>query len=169
MQSEPDLPAAEWVPLAQLVEWNGNPRKNDSAVAEVVKSIVRFGFGAPLVANRRDSTLIAGHTRLAAARRLKLDVVPVRWLDLSPDEAHALALADNRLGEIASWDDDKLAAVLVDLRKSDDALLAATGFTDLQIAALLDAPSFNPTSGPQTPLDTTPPIVCPQCGHSWHK
>ena len=48
---------------------------------------------------------------LAAAQKLKLDKVPVRWLDLDPADAHALALADTKVGEIATWGDAALRKV----------------------------------------------------------
>jgi site-specific DNA-methyltransferase (adenine-specific) len=96
--------AVEWVAVSALVPWAGNPRDNAAAVPGVKASIERFGFGAPVVARRADGEVIAGHTRLQAAIDLGLSEVPVRWLDLSADDAHALALADNKLGELAEWD-----------------------------------------------------------------
>jgi DNA modification methylase len=129
-------PAAEWVVLDALRPWADNPRKNDDAVDAVAESIRRFGFGAPILARRANGEIIAGHTRLRAAQQLGLDRVPVRFLDLDPVDAHLLALADNRLGEEATWDDEMLAAVLADL-KAQQADLAATGFSDGELAKLL--------------------------------
>lgn len=143
-----------WEPTDSLVEWSSNPRRNAAAVAEVARSIKRFGFGAPIVANVRDRVLIAGHTRLLAARRLGLETVPVRWLDLDPADARALALADNRLGDIAEWDDAALALVLAELRAADETLLAETGFSQEELAALLGEapPSEGPTPHPPSTL-----------------
>lgn len=135
--ADDDTAAAHWVDVATLREWAQNPRKNDKAVAEVAKSIRRFGWGAPIVANKRDGEIIAGHTRYQAALRLKLTKVPVRWVDLDPADAHALALADNRIGEVATWDDDRLRDVLRDLRAADDSLLADLGFSDSELRGLL--------------------------------
>ncbi|MGH2849216.1 MAG: DNA modification methylase [Solirubrobacteraceae bacterium] len=128
--------AAEWAPTEALRPWANNPRRNDDAVAAVVASIRRFGFGAPILARRANGEIIAGHTRWKAAQQLGLDRVPVRFLDLDPVDAHLLALADNRLGEEASWNDEMLSAVLADL-KAHDADLAATGFSDQELAKLL--------------------------------
>lgn len=147
-----DKAAAVWVDVALLREWAQNPRKNDKAVAEVAKSIRRFGWGAPIVANKRDNEIIAGHTRYQAALRLKLPQVPVRWVDLDPADAHALALADNRIGEVATWDDDRLREVLQDLKAHDDSLLADTGFTDDDLARLLGEvlpPAPEPDDAPE--------------------
>ena len=129
-------PAAVWLPTGELKPWEKNPRKNDGAVASVADSIKRFGFGAPIVARLADHMIIAGHTRWLAAKKLGLAQVPVRLVDLDPADAQLLALADNKLGEIAEWDDDRLAQVLADL-KAQDVDLAASGFDSKEIDRLL--------------------------------
>ena len=130
--------AAEWAPRTSLKPWGKNPRRNDPAVRKVADSIQRFGFGAPLLARRETREVIAGHTRLKAAEVLGLDLVPVRWLDLSEREAHLLALADNRLGELAEWDDAAVAAILSEY-SLDEADLAGWSAKDLEeIGASLD-------------------------------
>lgn len=130
-------PAAQWVSLSELKAWDRNPRKNGEAIKAVVKSIKRFGFGAPILARKADGEIIAGHTRLEAARKLGLERVPVRYLDLDPADAHLLALADNKLGEIAQWDDATLLALLGDLRQQGGDAAAVAGWTDADIDALL--------------------------------
>lgn len=130
--------AAEWVPVEKLTPWAGNPRHNSAAIKEVKASIRRFGFASPIIARKADGMVIAGHTRLAAARELGIERVPVRYLDLDPAEARLLALADNKLGEIAEWDTNKLADALREL-DADGALagLEGIGFTSDEIDALL--------------------------------
>src|SRR5690606_25030039 len=108
----PDQPAAEWVETSKLVPWARNPRRNDKAVKKIAESIKRFGFGAPIVARRENGEVIAGHTRLKAAIRLKLSHVPVRYLDLNERESHLLAMADNKLGELSEWDQAEVAKIL---------------------------------------------------------
>ena len=148
----PTEPAAVWVPLAALKPWGKNPRNNAKAVGKVAASIKRFGFGAPLLARPESGEVIAGHTRLLAAAKLGLATVPVRWMPgLTDAEAHALALADNRMGEIAEWDDAALAEVLRELQAADESLLADTGFTDDDLARLLE-----PHSGPTVGDDDVP-------------
>jgi DNA modification methylase len=134
--SAPGDAAAVWVPIAELHPWIGNPRKNSDAIKAVADSIRKFGFGAPLVVRQANRQLIAGHTRLLAARRIGLTHVPVRYLDLSEHDAQLLALADNKLGELAEWDDGMLARILSEL-KGADADLAATGFDAAEIDRLL--------------------------------
>lgn len=105
--------AAVWVHPKTLKPWAKNPRKNDGEpVNKVAESIKRFGFAAPIVARTATREIIAGHTRWKAAAKLNLDRVPVRFLDISEREAHLLALADNRLGELAEWDDSVLHEIL---------------------------------------------------------
>ncbi len=133
-------PAAVWVPIGQLKPWVRNPRRNDGKPVEaVVESIRRFGFAAPILARKADGEVIAGHTRLKAAEVLGLDRVPVRYLDLDPADAHLLALADNRLGELAEWDDSVLLELLGDLRQQDVDAAKVAGWTDEEIDGLLKA------------------------------
>lgn len=151
--------AAEWVPIGALTAWAKNPRKNDHAVPRVVESIKRFGFAAPILARRADGEIIAGHTRLKAAQVLGLDKVPVRYLDLDPADAHLLALADNKLNEIADWDDAVLASLFAEM-KSDGLDLVTTGFDDTEIDRLLamanaeTAPVVGEDEGPEATPET---------------
>ncbi len=115
--------AAEFVDIESLLMWELNPRRNDAAVAKVAASIERFGFGEPIVARLASRQVLAGHTRLRAAKMLGLGTVPVRFLDISEHEGHMYALADNKLGELAEWDEEKLAAILSDVGLSDSELV----------------------------------------------
>ena len=130
-----------YTPIEDLKEWDNNPRNNDHAVDEVAKSIKRFGFASPIIARKEDNMVIAGHTRLAAARSLGLDTVPVRFVDLDPTEAQLLALADNKIGEIAEWDQDLLSEVLTDLKDED---LSGIGFSDAELEELIEEAQFEP-------------------------
>jgi ParB family transcriptional regulator, chromosome partitioning protein len=133
----PNEVAAEWVSVDVIHPWANNPRDNEKTVAKIAKSIKRFGFSSPIIARKADGEIIAGHTRYKAAIKLGLKRVPVRFLDLDPAEAHVLALADNKLGEDASWDKDLLQAVTFELKTQDADLLDGTGFTQEQIDELL--------------------------------
>lgn len=136
-------PAAEWVDPASLKPWGKNPRKNDGAVVDKVAASIReFGFAAPIVARRETNEIIAGHTRWKAATKLGLDSVPVRFVDLDADKAHLLALADNRLGELAEWDLPSLHELLADFDVPDLELAGWSKFDLEQLAkdVLGDAP-----------------------------
>lgn len=148
-------PAATMEPIGSIRPHPRNPRKNDDAVPRVAASIERFGFAAPIVCQRSTRTILAGHTRHKAALSLGMQEVPVRFVDLSDDDALAYVLADNRLGEIADWDEEALAEDLRLLTAVDmDPLLL--GFDEREVERLLrlpdeelvedDAPE--PTTGP---------------------
>ena len=130
--------AAEWVSITDLKPWEQNPRNNDHAVADVASSIERFGFASPIIA-RLNGEVIAGHTRLKAAQSLGLDRVPVRYMDLDPADAKMLALADNKIGELADWDQESLAEILQGLA-DDDLDLDGLGWSGDELSAILDAP-----------------------------
>lgn len=94
--------------ITEIKPYENNPRKNEEAVDEVASSIKAFGFKNPIIVDK-DMVIIAGHTRLKAALKLGLTMVPVIVAsDLNPDQANALRLADNKTAEIAKWDKKKL-------------------------------------------------------------
>jgi ParB family chromosome partitioning protein len=115
--------AAVYADVDSLVEWSANPRKNERAILKVAKSIKRFGFGAPIVARLANREIIKGHTRFRAAKALGLKRVPVRFMDISEEEGHKLAIADNKLGEISEWDDEKLEDMVLELSIEEAQLL----------------------------------------------
>lgn len=121
-----------------LVPWPLNPRQRPSAevVRELAASIRAVGWGAPILARRRDRRILAGHTRQLAALELHLERVPVRFLDVTEDQARALALADNRLQERGRWDEERLATVLQGL---PDAARAWAGWRPDEVAKALKA------------------------------
>ena len=91
-----------------LIPYANNPRKNDNAVDAVAASIKKFGFKVPIVVDSRNE-IVAGHTRLKAAKKLGLDEVPVIVADdLTPEQVKAFRLADNKTGELSDWDIDLL-------------------------------------------------------------
>lgn len=107
------------LPLADLKPYDNNPRKNDSAVDAVAKSIEQFGFKVPIVIDS-DNVIVCGHTRYKAAQKLHLDCVPcVIADDLSPEKIKAFRLADNKVSELAVWDDAALLDELHDLTNFD--------------------------------------------------
>ncbi len=161
--------AAVFVDVKALTPWAKNPRKNDPAVKAVADSIKRFGFGAPLLARQANGEIIAGHTRLKAAIKLGLTEVPVRYLDLTESEAHALALADNKVGELAEWDDAVLAEVLKGMAEAGDNI-EGLGWSSADVNDFLNATQFQPsTEGEQPDLGQRLPkiVTCPECGHLW--
>ena len=129
--------AATWEPIDSIHPWDRNPRRNEAAIKPVAESIRRFGFTSPIVCRAQDRRIIAGHTRWAAARSLGLTEVPVRFVPLGEAEAVAAALADNRLGEIAEWDEDLLAEDLAYLQAEGEPI-DNLGWDAEELRALLD-------------------------------
>jgi site-specific DNA-methyltransferase (adenine-specific) len=172
------LAAAVWEPIGSIHPWAGNPRVNAKAIDAVAKSIARFGFADPIVCNGQEAQreVIAGHTRLLAAKKLGLKEVPVRWLSLSDSEAHALNLASNRLGELAEWDDAALAKILADLKAEDPASVLDLGWDEAAIARILaPLPDLPPALDPDAigakgkAAEDANKCTCPQCGFEFVK
>lgn len=118
--------------IDSLKEYKNNPRFNDAAVDKVAASIKEFGFKVPIVVDK-DNVIIAGHTRLKAAKSLGLDTVPcIIADDLTEEQVKAFRLADNKTGELAEWDFAKLEEELTELHDMDFDM-SAFGFDDLKI------------------------------------
>lgn len=120
--------AVELRSIKDIRPYPHNPRKNAAAVDAVAASIRAFGFNQPIAVDA-EGVIVVGHTRYKAARKLKMDVVPVVVLDdLTPEQIAAYRLADNKTGDLAEWDDVRLHAELLALPDIDMALF---GFDDI--------------------------------------
>lgn len=109
----------EYWPLAKIKPYPNNPRLNDEAATFVANSIRDFGFRSPIVVDK-DGVVIAGHTRLKAAKKLGLKDAPVIVAsDLSDDQVKALRLADNKTAEMAEWDLDLLEQEISEIAEID--------------------------------------------------
>ena len=94
----------EYKDINELIPYINNPRINDGAVDKVASSIKNFGFKNPIIIDQ-DNEIIAGHTRLKAARKLGLDEVPtIKVDDLTEPQIKAFRIADNKTSEFAEWD-----------------------------------------------------------------
>ena len=126
----------EEVPIDLLRPDPANPRRiGDEELEALTRSLRQFGFVQPVLARREDGTVIGGHQRLLAARRLGLATVPVTYLDLSIEQARLLNLALNKIS--GSWDEQLLAHLLADLQARPDIDLSLSGFGEDEIASLL--------------------------------
>src|SRR5207237_8127377 len=104
-------------------------RHTKKQIRQIADSIKTFGFNVPILIDR-EGKVIAGHGRLLACRLLGITGVPTLCLDhLTPAQARAFMITDNRLTEIATWDDRLLAQQLKDLALLGlDFSLELTGF-----------------------------------------
>ena len=144
-----------------------NPRKHsDQQIKQIARSIDTFGFNVPILIDRNNNVL-AGHGRLLACQKLGRREVPAIRLDLTEAEARAFMIADNRLADLAAWDERLLAGALNDLSELKlDFSIEATGFTmgeiDLRIEGLStesqeadERADAIPPPGQQIPLSKT--------------
>ena len=127
-------------PIDRLLPYIRNARTHsDDQVAQVAASIQEFGWTNPILVGS-DGVIIAGHARLAAARKLGIAEVPVIVLDhLTETQRRALVLADNKLALNAGWDEEMLRVEIESL-KDDDFNLDLVGFTSQELDDLLCDP-----------------------------
>lgn len=124
--------------IDELKPYENNPRHNEAAVGPVANSIKEFGFKVPIIIDK-DNVIIAGHTRLKAAKLLGLETVPcVLADDLTEEQAKAFRLADNKVSELAEWDFDELQKELDELDMMDlDFDMSEFGFESSEIGGVL--------------------------------
>lgn len=105
--------------LKDIIPYENNPRNNDEAIEPVSNSIKTFGFKVPIVIDT-NNVIIAGHTRYKAANKLGLEKVPcIVANDLTKEQVNAFRLADNKVGEVATWDFNALELELSEIENID--------------------------------------------------
>ena len=154
----------------QVIPYARNARTiSDAAVAKVAASIQEFGWRQPIVVDGK-RVIIAGHTRLLAARKLGLKEVPVHVADnLSPAQVKAYRLMDNRSHDETSWDFELLGPELADLQSLGYGNLELTGFDQNEIADFL-AGAASPGQEGLAPDDEAPALreaAVTQPGELW--
>ena len=132
-------------PIEKLLPYGRNARTHsEEQVTQVAASIVEFGWTNPILVGA-DGVIIAGHARLAAARKLGIAEVPVIVLDhLTDTQRRALILADNRLALNAGWDEEMLRVELASLKESDFNL-DLVGFSNEELEEYLSDPAETTT------------------------
>lgn len=145
-------------PVERLIPYEKNARTHDAAqVAKIAASMLEFGFTNPILVDSKDG-IIAGHGRLMAAKEVGLAEVPVIVLDhLSDAQRRAYVLADNKLAMLSDWDEGLLASELADLQ-GDGFDLDVIGFTDEELAELLDEPEVEQSPSGDEDAVPEPPV-----------
>ena len=115
--------------IKSIRPYERNPRRNDDAVDPVAESIRNFGFKVPVVVDDK-GTVVCGHTRLKAAKKLGMKQIPcIVANDLTEEQITAYRLIDNKTQELSTWDFGKLIAELKELTDAFDMTLM--GFDDV--------------------------------------
>ena len=145
--------------LDEIKPYENNPRHNDNAVDAVANSIREFGFKVPIVVDS-DGVIVAGHTRYKAAKKLGLQTVPCLVADdLTQEQVKAFRLADNKVGELATWDLDTLKVELDNIGEID---MSEFGFS-LNIGDDEEAPD----GFKEFDENIETKHKCPRCGYEY--
>lgn len=151
------------VPIDSLTLDPANARAHDEKnLSAIEASLSRFGQRLPIVVQKQGLIVRAGNGRVMAARALGWTHIAAVVVDESEVEATAFAIADNRSGELAAWDDEALAKLLQSL--PEDAF-AATGFSTEDLSELLDKLTPKVVSEDEPPPAPEAPITRP--GDLW--
>ena len=155
----PDL-AIEDVPVSDLQPHPANPRKGNVAVLK--DSLQRFGQYRPIIVNKRNNKIVAGHHLLQAMKELNFITAQVTYLDIDEDTHSRIMLLDNRSSDLGSYNSDILAEILANL----DTPTIGTGYDDKALQKILasSSPVIDPASS--TSYSKLPPArPCPNCGY----
>lgn len=134
----------EYRPLDTFQNYSKNPRKHpERQLVKLMSSISEFGFVWPVLVDE-DGTIIAGEARIIAAERLAMHEVPViiahHW---SKAQVKAFRLADNRLAELATWDEEMLAIELAAIIECDETPIEILGWETAEIDIVLEGADKN--------------------------
>lgn len=141
-----------------LIPYANNARINDYAVKKVLESIKEFGFRNPILVDA-DMVIIAGHTRREASILAGIKEVPyIIATDLTPEQVKAYRIADNKLGELAIWDEDLLREELYSLQDADFDL-EVMGFTEIDLTKLFEEEDPEPEEKKPKEEKTTLPML----------
>ena len=110
--------------ISEIKPYPRNARRNEAAIPRVAESIKAFGFkGSIVLRSHDDPTIVCGHTRVAACKSLGWEEIPdehIQWCDdLTDDEVKALRIADNKTGDIATYNISMLKSEIKSLKDMD--------------------------------------------------
>ncbi len=127
--------------IEDIIPYENNPRHNDNAVEYVANSIKQFGFKVPIIIDK-ENVIVTGHTRLKAAEKLGMKEVPVIMADdLTEDQIKAFRIADNKVSEYSTWDNERLDLELEDINLD----MSEFGFEDLDLTVIDNDPEDETT------------------------
>lgn len=145
----------KYIDPVELIPYGNNPRVNGYAIKKVMESIKEFGFKNPIIVDK-DMVVIAGHTRREASLLLGLTEVPyIIADDLTEKQVKAYRIADNKLAELSSWDEQMLKVELEDLML-DEFNLETIGFTEIDLTLLFKEEEVKKEKEPKVEKTTLP-------------
>lgn len=181
------LPGTEQiVPIADLVADPRNARYHSEQNAAAIRaSLQRFGAGRSIVLDK-DGMIRAGHGTVEAAKEVGLEkvriieadkdeLIAIRRADWTEEEATGYAIADNRTGDLSSWNEAQLRETIAELEEAAGGdLLDSLGFDETELAGLLEVQVPEPEPEPKEKIPPKPDpkttyahLCCPECGHEW--
>lgn len=125
--------AIEMVDVDSLIVHPRNPRTGD--LSSIIQSIEHNGWYGTIVAQRSTNYVLAGNHRLMAAQSVGLTSVPVYWVDVDDATAQRILIADNRINDLATYDDNALRELLTDMAANNN--IDGTGWVVADIEKLL--------------------------------
>ena len=148
-----------------------NARKHDERNLNAIQaSLEGFGQVENLVIQKGTDRVIGGNGRLEALRRMGVKVVQCVEVDCTDAEAKALSIALNRTGELATWDEEKLAEMLGAMAKADPLAALRTGFDEREIKTLLAKMAApKPSGAPKGKTNVDVTITCPHCNNEFKR
>lgn len=177
-----NAPAIQTLSITEIKPYFRNPRENKEAVQKVKQSIQKYGYNQ-LIAVDLEHIIVVGHTRHKALAELGWQQVPVMVLDLTPAQAKAYRIADNKAAEFAKWSPD----LATELRELGDSLPDLQSFFTEDLGAMLagsvgsvanaETVSQAQVEGTQDRLDgrfqqkkSKPPmeLTCEHCGKQFY-
>lgn len=148
-----------------LIPYVNNPRNNEDGIDYVASSIKNFGFKVPIIIDSGNE-IIAGHTRLLAAKKLGMETVPcIVADDLSPEQIKAFRLADNRVAEFSHWDYEILEIEIAQIEDYVD--VEELGFLHEEVDEDLYNSIFEEVDEPVSRKSKI--ITCPHCGEEFEE
>jgi ParB-like chromosome segregation protein Spo0J len=157
----------EYVEVSKLIPYALNARTHDEVqVAQIAASIREFGFTNPVLIDENDG-IIAGHGRVLAAKKIKLETVPcIRLGGYTETQKKAYIIADNQLALNSGWNYDMLAVEIDSLNdaKYDISML---GFSNQELGELIGSPEIPEENEEEKKKKDSETTICPKCHHEF--
>ncbi len=167
--NEPDSLKIEYRSLESLVPYARNPRTHsEEQIEQIASSIREFGFTNPILIDSNQG-IIAGHGRLAAAKKLDLKKIPCIDLSrLTEEQKRAYVIADNKLALNSGWNEEFLRVELTELKELG-ANLQVIGFDAMELADIMLGKDVEFKEFDESAADDVQLLTCPKCGHTFPK